>query len=67
MLKSAGLLPWKEKGPLSFEEFVALTKIKYTEMKKRLIPKCKEFEKQRHAKIKEGKYQEKEYQDLVRS
>ena len=61
MLKSAGLVPRKEKGPLSFNEFVAITKIKYTEMKKRLYPKCMEYEKQRIAHIKDGKHRSEAY------
>ncbi len=55
MLKAAELLPRTKKGPISFKEYVAISKIKYTEMKKRLVPRCKEFEKERFALIRAGK------------
>lgn len=67
MLKSAGLIPRKEKGPLTFEEYVAITKIKYTEMKKRLYATCKDFERQRFSLIKDGNFRAQTYQELVKA
>lgn len=65
MLNAASLTPRRASGPLSFEEFVALTKIKYTELTKRLLAPSKDWQEKRINLMKEKKQMSPEYAALV--